>query len=252
MIASRRFLGICAAFVVCIYGACPESGTMRTGGSEGALAHAASAVPAPDAAWDVKASGDVTGDGRLGQLMAYKECGTQGCMFEVRIGPSPNQTTLFQTIAKSCSILNTRSAGYSDIECVQLHWVEAPGISWIRVTNRYRWTGTAYASPLDHLNDGVQPVTPAPCKVVRITEPADVLILPAPGVRVSEPRSGGGWKTGPARTPVIGHLTRGVSVPALEQVTSARTGIWLLVRLGEHSAGWVKGRQTRCTEGTAE
>jgi hypothetical protein len=65
------------------------------------------AVTAPDVAWDVKASGEVTGDGRIEKLVAYKKCETQGCMSEVRIGPSPNQT-----IAKSCSILNTRSAGH--------------------------------------------------------------------------------------------------------------------------------------------
>jgi hypothetical protein len=130
--------------------------------------------------------------------------------------------------------------------------VEAPGVSWIRVINRYPWTGAAYTSPLDYLNDRVKPVTLAPYKVVRMTEPADVLFLPAPGVRVSEPRLGGGWKTGPARTPIIGHLTRRASVPALEQVTSARTGVWLLVRLGEHSAGRVKGQQTRCAKRITE
>jgi hypothetical protein len=254
MIISRRCRGVFAALVFTMYSSHLQSSMTRTGGSEGAVAGATSAITAPEAAWDVQASADVTDDGRIGQLVVYKDCGTQGCMFEVRLGSPPHQTTLFQTTAKSCSILNTRTAGHADIECVQLHWVEAPRVSWIRVTNLYRWTGTAYASPLDYFDDGVKPIKLAPCNTVRITEPANVLILPAQGVRVSELRSGGvpGWKTGPARTPTIGHLTRGARVPALEQVTSAKAGVWLLVRLGEHSAGWVESRQTLCATSTAE
>jgi hypothetical protein len=208
----------------------------------------------PQATWVVQESRKVTSDGRIAQLVAYNDCGTQGCMFELRIGSPPNQTILFETTAKNCTILDTRNGGYSDIECVQLYWVEAPGIPWIRVTNRYRWTGSGYTSPLDHVNDGVAPITRPACNTVRMTEPADVLLLPARGVRVSVPRpeDAHGWKTGPARTPIIGHLTRGARVPALEQVTSRKTGVWLRIHLGEHSTGWVRQQQTRCAEATPE
>lgn len=244
MIFSSRLLGICVALTACIPVPCLQSCCLSaTTAQAGAL---------ENGAWHVIASTDVTRDGRIGQLVAYNDCGTQGCTFELRIGQPPHQTALFQTVAKDCSILKTRSAGYSDIECIQLQWVQEPGFSWVRVTNRYRWHGASYASPLDHLNDGVKPAMPPPCKAARITQSADVLILPAPGVRVSAPRPGGGWRTGPARTPVIGHLRRGAIVPLLEQVTSARTGVWLLVRLGEQSSGWVRGPQTQCVGEAAE
>jgi len=197
-------------------------------------------------------TGDVNGDGRLDELLVHDECGAQGCMFEVRIGLPPHETTPFRTMAKDCRILDTRSAGYSDIECVIQFPVEAPGVSSIRVTNRYRWTGVAYTSPLDHLSDGVTPATPASCSTVRITEPADVLMLPALGARVSVPRSGDekGWMAGPARTPIIATLAAGARVPALEQVIDHDSDVWLLVRLGDHSTGWVRAQQTECAEAT--
>jgi hypothetical protein len=214
----------------------------------------AGAGTARESGWKVQDDSYVTVDGRVGRLFAYDDCGTTGCMFELRLGSPPDQKTLFQTTAKTCSVLRTRSAGYPDIECVQVYSVEARGVSSIRVTNRYRWNGVSYTSPLAHLNDGAKPVTPAPCHAVQMTEAADVLILPAQGVRVSEPKREGarGWKTGPARTPVIGRVVRGSGVRALEQVTSAETGVWLLVRLDEHSAGWVKSRQTRCVRVNTE
>jgi hypothetical protein len=215
---------------------------------------AVSLTPTGEPGWVVQESRDLTGHGPIAQLLAFSDCGTQGCMFELRIGTPPNVTTLLRTLAKSCEILNTRSGGYADIECVQRYDVEVPGIPWIRVTNRYRWSGAGYTSPLDHVNDGVAPIVRPDCKTVRMTEPVDVLILPARGLRVSEPRSGAvpGWKAGPARTPIIGHLNRGARVPTLEQVMSPKTGVWLRVRLGANSAGWVSRKQTRCTEAKSE
>lgn len=199
----------------------------------------------------VVASADVDGDGRLDKLLTSVECGTQGCLFELERGAAPRGPAVFSHVAKSCRILDTRSAGHSDIECVQIYWVEAEGGPWVRAMNRYHWTGTSYVSPLDQLGNEEQPETPAACSAVQLSGAADVLLLPASEVRVSRPRGSdaSGWSSGPARTPVVATLQPGARVPALAQVTSPEGQTWLRVRIAENVSGWLPARQTVCVKG---
>lgn len=210
---------------------------------------------AQDAQGTTAVVGDVDGDGNADELAHDDGCGTQGCAFYLALGPRKTRANTFSAFAKDCEILATRTGGHADIECVHVVRVEARGPSTIRVTNRYRWDGQRYVSALDHLSDlhPARPLTSARCSTVRLRAATEALLLPAIGVRISQPTAGGaaGIRVGAPHTPVVAALAENCLLAVVEEVDSAADGRWLAVALGEHSRGWIRAVATECVDASA-